>query len=273
MKYIALLLALSFSLCAADLSFQLKGADRSSFSLEELKNKIKAKEVKVWEPHEDKEVTYIGFDFNELLNLAYGDSWKKEEEILFTCSDGYQPSIPVTRFMQHKAYLAFERKSSAFLLKDRFHNNDEIPLAPFYLVWDNIQDAEVKAEGAAGWPWALVKVDLIEFSQKFPLIAPPKKSKAEVAHGFVLFRAKCLSCHSINGDGGTKGVELNTPHSVTEYFKPEFLKKWITDPASVRANAAMPKFNTDSPHWKRDLNDIIEYLKAMAKARPVALKQ
>ena len=83
MKY-ALLFFFSLSAFAADITFHLRGKEKASFSLDEVKSKVKPQELTVWEPHEDKEVTYIGFDFNSLLNLAYGDSWKKEEEILFT---------------------------------------------------------------------------------------------------------------------------------------------------------------------------------------------
>lgn len=273
MKSILIFLLVSVTAFTADLTFLIRGKEKAAFSLDEVKNKIKPQEVTVWEPHEDKQVTYVGFDFKELLALAYGENWSKEEEILFTCTDGYQPSIPMKRFLKHKAVLAFERKGSSFTLKDRFHGQEARELAPFYLVWDNVKDEEVRAEGAAGWPWALEKVDLIEFSQKFPLLAPPKNSKPSVANGFLLFRAKCLSCHSINGEGGTKGVELNSPHSVTEYFQPTFLRQWILDPSSVRANAAMPKYNQDSKHWSKELDDIIDYLKAMAKSRPVAAKK
>lgn len=254
------------SFCFADsLVFKEAGKGKSELTLETLKKQFKVEEVTVWEPHEDKEVTYVGIDFREILKSVYQENWKKTEEILLTCSDGYQPSIPVRRFLEHKAYLVFQRKNSDFILKDRFHQNDKVELGPFYLVWDNLKSDELKAEGASGWPWALVGVDLIQFSVKFPHMAPPRKSSESVQRGFLLFRAKCLQCHSINGEGGTKGVELNRPVSVTQYFQPKYLRQWIQDPSSIRENAAMPKYNMDAPKAKQELDDIISYLKAVAK--------
>jgi mono/diheme cytochrome c family protein len=115
-----------------------------------------------------------------------------------------------------------------------------------------------------GWPYQVVGVDLVTFAERFPNLAPPKASAAGVNRGFLIFRQECATCHTINGEGGNKAPELNYPTSVTEYFKEAWLRKWITEPTSLRYNTTMPALNKNDPHWKRHLDDVVAYLKAMA---------
>ena len=81
--------------------------------------------------------------------------------------------------------------------------------------------------------------------------------------GFLAFRDKCMMCHSINGEGGKKGVELNYPVNVTEYFDGRWLKQWIADPRSVRYSTTMPGLDVEGRD--RMIDDIVRYLKTMAR--------
>src|SRR5262249_20581424 len=158
--------------------------------------------------------------FDALLTKIYGDKWKAAEEILFTCADGYQPSVPVAKVKDYSAYLAVARKGQPeFTMTNRFQNNQKVELGPFYLVWDNISRPALKDEGASDQPYQVVGVDLIEFKDKFPAMAPilVKGIDANAAkRGFLAFRKHCITCHTINGQGGNKGPELNYPVSVVE---------------------------------------------------------
>lgn len=225
--------------------------------------KVAGKTFPIYEPHESRERRYTGIPFRELLTAVYGNDWKKSEEVLFTCSDGYQPSVPVDRFLKHDAILVYEVAGEKFSLNNKLQNEKNIDLNPFYLVWDNVKHPQLKEEGATFWPYQLTGVDLIQFQDRFPRMAPPPGSASNVKRGYLAFRAKCASCHTVNGEGAPKAVELNYPASVTEYFKPAWLEKWILSPTSLRFNTTMPAL--EGKDAKAVAKDIIVYLQAMAR--------
>jgi mono/diheme cytochrome c family protein len=57
-----------------------------------------------------------------------------------------------------------------------------------------------------------------------------------IRRGVDRFVAICMACHRFNGAGeGEQGPDLGRPMNPVEYFQPTMLKKFIRDPASVRA--------------------------------------
>jgi cytochrome c1 len=92
-------------------------------------------------------------------------------------------------------------------------------------------------------------------------------SSPRARRGFDVFRAKCIVCHSVNGAGGTLGPELNLPHSVTNYWKESYLKRFIREPSSVRARSRMPPVPDLSAS---DVDDVVIYLKSIAGRKPTA---
>jgi hypothetical protein len=60
-----------------------------------------------------------------------------------------------------------------------------VPLGPFYLIWENIDDQQMRAEGDYAWPYQLAGVDLIRVSD--PL------SEARAARELVAARAARIS--------------------------------------------------------------------------------
>ncbi len=264
---LAVLSLLTSPAFAADddhLSFLVSGKPVARLSMAELKRKLSVTQITVWEPHEDKTVTYEGFAAGELLAAIYGDRWKEIDEVLFTCADGYQPVLPVDRFNHHSGYFVYRRLDQGqFNVQNRFQGESDVPLGPFYLVWDNLGSSELRAEGANGWPYQVVGVDLVNFADRFPRLSPPKDASRQAKQGFIAFRENCMACHSVNGEGGNKAPELNYPMSVTEYLSDEWMRKWLMDPRSVRYNATMPGF---ASHAEPDalVADVLAYLKAMA---------
>jgi hypothetical protein len=74
-----------------------------------------------------------------------------------------------------------------------------------------------------------------------------------------------MSCHSVNGIGGTVGVELNIPRNVFEYWKPNMLPEFVADPRSFRRNGKMPGFaHLDKAEIKKIL-DSLEHMKDRKK--------
>lgn len=246
------------------LSFSARGKPVAQLSMTELRQKVPTAQITVWEPHEDKNVTYEGFDIARLFDAVYGEAWKTIDEALFTCVDGYQPVLPMDRFSRHVGYLVYRRlDQDVFNVQNRFEGQSDVPLGPFYLVWDNLHSDALRAQGASGWPYQVVGVDLVNFADRFPRLSPPKDASEKTKKGFLAFRENCMACHSINGEGGNKAPELNYPMSVTEYLSDAWIRKWLMDPRSVRYNATMPAF-ASHPDPDALVDDVLAYLKAMA---------
>ena len=110
-------------------------------------------EISVKDPNEsDAEIKYKALPLNKILDKFYGTKWSEAKEIIFTCVDGYKPSIPISEFKNHKAYLAVERVGSK---KFEITKNDgkKVNVGPYYLVWEG---------GVPGylWPYQLAGLDL-----------------------------------------------------------------------------------------------------------------
>ncbi len=258
---------------AQEIVFKNRGKQVRVLTLGEIEKIVPATTVRVFEPHESAIREYKGFQSNSLFTAIYGQEWEKAEEILFTCSDGYQPSIPSERFKKYEGYLAYSRPGTKeFVLHNKLQNNELVKLGPLYLVWDNIKSPELRDDGGYGWPYQITAVDLINFSDRFPKMAPPGDSPSEVKNGFLSFRAYCMSCHTINGEGGGKSVELNYPVNVTEYIQEPWLLKWIDNPASMRYNTTMPALNPNLKDREKIIKNIVAYLKTMKdnKGKPAS---
>lgn len=227
----------------------------------------KASPVEVYEPHEQVNVSYQAFPTREVFDKIYGPAWRKAEEVVFTCSDGYQPSVPVKDILVHPSFLALGRTGAQpgeFKLTNKLQANEIVTLGPLYLIWDNIKDKALRAEGASQWPYQIVSIDLVRFQDRFSAMAPGKNASPQVIEGFLQFRKSCSNCHRLNGVGAEKAPELNFPVNVTEYYREEFLKRWIDKPQSIRWQSPMPPFNPDHPNRKQAIDAIYSYLKHMA---------
>jgi mono/diheme cytochrome c family protein len=146
---------------------------------------------------------------------------------------------------------------------NKLQNNEKVALGPLYLVWNNIGSKALLESGASDMPY---QVKTVELKTEDPLasLAPPGGSSEQVQRGFEHFRKYCVSCHTINGEGGGKAPELNYPVSVTEYIKPEYLKRWIEQPQTIRYNTPMPALGHEVPNRDRVADEIIAYLKVMS---------
>jgi hypothetical protein len=256
----------TFALRADTFAFKKKGEMVKNLSFEELKKLIPVQKITVWDGNAEQDDTYKGIPMVPLLDVIYGKTWRDSEELLFTCLDGYQPEVPVEKFVQYPSYLTFEKEGpKEFKLSNKQQNAEVVDLAPFYLVWDNLKFPALKKTKGRGWPYQVTGIDIINFAERFPNLAPPSNASAKVKRGFLKFREKCVSCHTMNGEGGTKAVELNYPVNVTEYFKEKLLRKWITEPTSIRFNSTMPAIGGEGKERETIIDEILSYLHAMAK--------
>lgn len=260
--------------------FARRGKAISALTEADLVARLGRARVRVFEPYEERDIVFLAIRFDALLDEVYGPSWREEEELLFTCRDGYQPSIAVARVIRHRAWLAFDRESSRTtdanagsapnrfsILKRQSGRRQWIDLSPYYLIWENLDNEEVLRDGDYGWPYQLVGVDLIRFRDRFPKLLPPEGSSQDVRAGMAAFRVHCSRCHAINGQGGKIGQDLNVPLNPTEVRSLDWLQKWIDDPGALRPGTRMPRLNPALPERARTIDEILAYLSAMKDAK------
>jgi mono/diheme cytochrome c family protein len=248
------------------LAFLIESEPVTSLTVEGLTRRIPARRVDVFEPYERDEVAFNAIPLDQVLDAAYGPSWREHEAILFTCRDGYQPMIPVRRVVEQRGYLAVARPGNVgfTILKYEEGTKKRIDLGPFYVIWENLDDARMRSEGDYGWPYQIVQIDLVTFRSHFRDMAPPEGASPEVSAGFEAFVVHCSKCHTINGHGGDIGPELNYPANPTEYMNDAWLRKWIDDPTSMRLAPRMPPLNPELPERARIVEEIVVYLETMA---------
>lgn len=251
------------------IAFARHGEPVASLGLDALQQLAAPATVRVHEPYEGREAAFQALPFAAVLDAAYGPAWRSEEELLFTCRDGYQPSVPVARVLAHRAWLAFARADQErfTIWKLESGARKHVELAPFYLIWENLADAAVRQEGDYGWPYQLVGVDLIRTRDRFPRMVPPPGAGPEVLAGFTAFRVHCSRCHKLNGEGGSIGPELNAAASPLAYRERDWLRTWIEQPSRILATARMEPLNPALPERARTIDEILAYLAAMAEAR------
>jgi mono/diheme cytochrome c family protein len=253
----------------AGLRFLLRGEVQSVRAFEELEKFAVAGKLRVFEPYEEGPAEFHALPFNAVLDAVYGAGWREQEEVLLTCADGYQPGFPVRRLLEHKAWLAFDRVDAPgfSILKLESGERRRVDLSPYYLIWDNYDDAELRRQGDYGWPYQLIGIDLIRARDRFPKMTPAPGASSQVLAGFTSFRVHCSRCHAINGEGGGIGPELNVPLNPVEYRDPGWLRQWIADPSSLLASARMPALNKQLVDRDRVIDDILAYLGAISQQK------
>lgn len=188
---------------------------------------------------------------------AYARLKPDETQVVFECEDGYNPSMPLSKVLTSKAYLAVKDKDAP--AGEDWTTLQKGPetkkIAPFYICYTDVKGDDPTYK----WPYNLVRISLTSASKETAALFP--KHDDSVVKGYGLFKTHCLTCHALNGVGGTLGPELNQPKSVTEYWKTEDLKAFIANPESYRNKVKMPKLGLK----KKEIDEIVGYLSYMAK--------
>ena len=112
--------------------------------------------VTVYEPHlslgDDRHVVdYVGYRAADVLSHLFGADWSGQAETVeFRALDGWVSRIDIERFLEEDAFIVFARKdNSPFMIDNPGQNETDVPLAPYYLVWDNISNPGLLAEERA----------------------------------------------------------------------------------------------------------------------------
>ena len=220
-------------------------------------------EITVIEPHcsgSNCKITYVGIPFRKLIEFYYSDAWKSfQGELHLFARDGYLEIVDADKIRKQDGYLTFARADGEpFIIDNHLQNERNVPLGPFYLVWDNVKHAELQKEGAYGWPYQVKQIQLMQMSVYQDLV--PADASPAVRNGFKAYKTYCLSCHHIKGVGGKK-VATDMRELVSGKSRDE-LHALISDPRSVRPETKMPPLNTNlcKDERARIVDQIIDFL-------------
>ena len=172
----------AFSQSNIGIEFKTKVQLVKTLTLSDLTTVVPAVSLKIFEIHEKKYQIYKAYPARALFNKTFGKEWQKAEEIVFISMDGYQASIPVTKFLSHDAYFAFAHDDdSPFTMTNILQNNEVVQLGPLYLIWDNLKSKVLFEDGASDMPYQVKSIELTAFATRFPNISPPAKASAVLA--------------------------------------------------------------------------------------------
>ena len=245
----------------APLRFERDGALVRTRSRAELKQACGVTRIEIADPYYQKAKTFLAFPLACVLEQGFGKpvSASRDENFFLRASDGYVKPASGARLAEPGGWLAFADVDFTHGDTPGWEPIDRRQLdpGPYYMVWSGAGQTD---ENRYPWPYQLAAIEIAPFEARYPHTLPKGlPPNAPAWTGFAVFRAECVACHAINGEGGTIGPELNLPLSIVEYRPAEQLKRFIQDPAQFRYTS-MPAH----PHLTPEqLDGLIAYFTAM----------
>lgn len=213
-----------------------------------------------------RSMTYRAVPMSVLLAGLPGD-----ESVRFVANDGFSATLAAAPLLSvtedaPRAYLAIEPLNAAW---PPLKAGAKDGAGPFYLVWLRPEKGRISPEQ---WPYKIARIEAIgPVAVRFPTLAPAATvgGNDPIRHGFAVFSANCLPCHTLNLVGDARvGPDLNVPFSPTEYMREDFLRQQVRNPQSLHAwpGSKMPSFDVNVLS-ERDLDNLLAYLYYMAKRK------
>lgn len=243
------------------------------FSLEEMRSRLTEKEIEINNTYDGSKETLKGFTLTQILDEFTGINWRTNDGILFTALDGYKVDVPVSKILKFDPLITFSYKDGARAFKvDKKDGKDLADLGPFYLVWDNLRHPELLKEGNDDWPFQIAKVEPISYSIFYSNVFPFSKT-SNLKEGFEFYKRNCMTCHALNGQGGTKGPELWPYPRLAKMNRKKFLT-WVLNPEQVAPGTTMPAMFPEASleDRKSSASKIYDYLIALNKKSPAKAK-
>lgn len=248
------------------LRFASDGTVVRSLSLPELLDRCGEGVVEVEDPYYERRMTFRTLPLACVLEAGFeaGREALAAADFSLIALDGYTRPSPGGQLLEPGGHLAFADVAlTPAGSPPRFApiTRRELDPAPFYLIWSGPGQNDPHRYP---WPFQLATIERVPFERRHPHLQPagvPAGSPAE--RGYALFRSQCVMCHSINGEGGTVGPELNVPLSIVEYRPAEQLKDFIRNPQRFRYTS-MPAHEHLT---QADLAALIAYFRAMSERK------
>jgi mono/diheme cytochrome c family protein len=252
-----LLCLLPLAAMAADLDFVRDDSEVRKIDGATLRADCGEQIVSVDDPYYEAHRSYRACPLRAVLEEGFGAKLDAlgDRDVVFKALDGYARPTTVKRLMENGGWLAFGETSQPEGFPPMGAKG--IDPGPFYVVWTG---ADQRDPHVYPWPYQLASIELVDLSRRWTHITPAGLPKdAPAWKGYDVFRNDCIACHSINGEGGTVGPDLNVPQSIVEYRPTEQLKQYIKNPATFRYGG-MPSHEYLTP---ADLDGLIAYFTAM----------
>jgi mono/diheme cytochrome c family protein len=249
---VQMLAAPSVLAAGAQLGFSVAGKPIASFDLDELGARLKARDLSLFDPEYGKPKHYRAFPLGEVLRLGFGSDWASDvqADIAFQALDGYRAITPVAKVAADGGFLVFrDLDLGGWEPVGRMQASP----GPYYVVWTG---AEQTTRQGYPWPWQLAMIELVRFDESYPEVRPKGADPdSQAVRGFDLFKQRCVRCHSINGQGGAIGPDLNAPMGILTYRSAQMVKEFIRHPSLYRYTR-MPDHTDLSDN---DLDALIAY--------------
>lgn len=182
-------------------------------------------------------VTYRGYPIRKVFQSIFGNSWRNASSIEFRALDGYVSRIPIARFQQYQALLAFEKADGGkFEVPNLAQHKSTVSLGPYYLAWNNVRQPNLIKDGATYWPYQAVEISLIN-------------GQVTGSSDQQSLEKYCLSCHKFNNIGGDKAMR-DLAQSARTMGEETFLT-WVLNPEVIAPDTAMPPLPRTLPEEKR----------------------
>lgn len=209
--------------------------------------------------YDKKPKKYKGYRLSAILKLLPEGIDPAAHEVRLSALDGFTVTVPMRQLLDDRGVVAFaDREAPASAPWQTFRQGKrEVTPAPFYLVWPGVPYGPERP-----WPYQLATIAVVSTAQAYGRAYPTHA--LQVAEGFATFKARCMSCHSVNLSGGTLGPELNVPKNITEYWDEAHIRGLVKNPRDYRARSIMPAFGDLTA---AQLDGLLAYLRAMKDAK------
>ncbi|MCY4644645.1 MAG: cytochrome c [Bacteriovoracales bacterium] len=245
------------------LSFFVGDRRVKSLSLKELKKAAPIKDVRL-EYHFSKSrvKNYRGVELAPLLRRVFPRYLKGDEysEIIYEATDGYSSFSTLSMALTKGGLIAFkdlDRKGDNWEPTGR----EMASPAPYFLVWAGKDQTSTVGYP---WPYALVKIRLVRFKDRYPKLFPTgKPPNSPERRGLRVFKEQCFRCHAIDREGGKIGPDLAAPRHILDYRTETFIRQFIKNPESFRYS----KMPSHAHLSGKEMDDLMAYLKSR-RVRP-----
>ncbi len=148
-----------------------RGIDKQvkELSLAELRERLTAHTVELFDPHHGRDKRYRGFAIGDLMDLGLGQERRNLHDvaIVFTALDGYRAVANRDKLASGGGVMVFEDMDVAHGWESI--GDKQADPAPFYVVWTGPQQTTANEYP---WPWQVSSISIVWFEAEYPAVYP-----------------------------------------------------------------------------------------------------